>query len=161
MTTISVLLTMGRLALRWHSNRRIGPDDWLNALAALLCVPFAVITMRYLPDEYWGQRYYLGLGGKIPTFEEQVYGNKLELATLLLFWLIIYLVKASFLALYWHLFRVSSRFLIVWWCTAGFIVLSFLITMTSVLWKCGNPADILDLGTYDAIDLFWLLANSF
>ena len=151
MTAISVLLTAGRLILRWQSNARIGPDDWLNTLAAVLCIPFAIVTMQYLPDQYWAQRYYLGLGGRLPTLEEQILANKLELVTLFFFWIIIYLVKASFLALYWHLFRVSSRFLIVWWCTTGFIALSFLITMISILWKCGNPVHILDLGTYDTL----------
>lgn len=162
MTAISVLLTLGRLILRWRSNSRIGPDDFLNTLAALLCIPFSVVTMQYLPDEYWAQKYLLGQGGRLPSLEQQAFANKLELVTLILFWLIIYLVKASFLALYWHLFRVSSRFLMVWWATTGFIALSFLVTMSSVLWKCGDPARLLDLETCDnmpmqiAINLMWI-----
>ncbi|KAH7116762.1 hypothetical protein B0J11DRAFT_100471 [Dendryphion nanum] len=162
MTATSVLLTAGRLAIRWNTIRKIGLDDWLNTVAALLCIPFVVTTMQYLPDEYWAQRYYLGLGGELPSQERQILANKLELATLILFWLIIYLVKASFLALYWHLFRVSSKFLVVWWFTTGFIILSFLVTMTSILWKCGRPVDLINLDACSgmpmqiAINLMWI-----
>lgn len=126
--------------------RRLGLDDVFNAVAAVLSIPFVVLCLLSLPIEYDAQLYYLGRIDKAPARDQMEFTNKLELPVLLLFWLIIYIVKASFLALYWHIFAISTRFRIVWAITTTYITLSFLVTFLSIFWHCGTPSKMVDFG---------------
>ena len=58
-------------------------------------------------------------------------------------WTTSYLVKASFLALIWSIFKVSVRFRKVWYLVAAYTFLTFWVIFLSNFWQCGNPS------TYD------------
>ncbi|KAF2740933.1 hypothetical protein EJ04DRAFT_592539, partial [Polyplosphaeria fusca] len=119
-------------------------NDALNGVAAALVIVFTGTLFTYLSIDYYAQQYFVGMREEPPSIEDLSYAAKMNLATILLFWLIIYVVKASFLALYWHLFGVSRRFRIVWWITASFLVISFLITTIAPFWHCGSPSNIVN-----------------
>ena len=56
-------------------------------------------------------------------------------------WTTFYLVKASFLALIWNIFRVSEGFRKAWWTVAIYTFLSFWPITLSEFWECGTPSN--------------------
>lgn len=64
---------------------------------------------------------------------------QLNAANSLIFWCVIYSVKASFLALYWHIFEISLKFRIAWAFAAVFTFISFGMTLMWGFWLCGSP----------------------
>ena len=66
---------------------------------------------------------------------------ELYLAQVFLYWTAIYAVKASFLALCWYVFRVSSRFRMAWWIVTVFTFLTYWPIVLPQLWTCGSPSD--------------------
>ncbi|KAF2116897.1 glycoside hydrolase superfamily [Lophiotrema nucula] len=142
MTALSILLTVGRFVLRWRKLRRLGWDDMLNALAAVLVIPFIVVSDSYMAYDLELQRYIWGLREAPPSAPDPKKVAERELVVTLLFWTIIYVVKASFLALYWYLFEVSTRFRIAWAVAAALTTVSYGITCLSSLWECGSPSKL-------------------
>jgi hypothetical protein len=150
-TAFSVLLTIGRLIIRYQKSRRLRVDDILNAVAATFVIPFIVLCSQSLPIQYKAQMQFLGRTTEGPTSEEIQYTVHLELAELLLLWTILYFVKASFLALYWQIFAVSTRFRVMWWSTAIFIAISWAATFISSFWHCGSPSKALDTSAFSSM----------
>jgi hypothetical protein len=142
---VCILLTTGRLIIRWKNLRRLSLDDIFNAVAAVLVVPFFIITLVTLPIDNKSQLHFLGYVDEGPTPADIEFRYQLSLASVLLFWLIIYAVKASFLALYWQIFAISTTFRIVWWLVAGYTAVSFLVSWLAVFWQCGSPSHLLHL----------------
>ena len=56
-------------------------------------------------------------------------------------WTTLYLVKASFLALTWNIFKVSTNFQKAWWAVTIYTFLTFWPVVLSEFWQCGNPSD--------------------
>ena len=146
MCAAGVLLTIGRFYLRWRKMRGLGYDDILNGAAALFLIALMITSQIYLPNEYDLELHDLGFIDTEPPAFDEAFNLKLTIAALILFWVVMFSVKASFLALYWHLFRVSKRFRIAWWITAVYTALSFVIIFLSILLRCdykpqdmGNP----------------------
>lgn len=146
MSVLAISLTIGRLLIRWRKIHALRCDDVLNASAALLLIPFNVTMFLCIDYPLQEQLYMLGLRQDPPEPVQITYMLRLHLAFNLMFWVVIYLVKASFLALYWHLFEISTRFRIVWWVTAAFTAVGFLTSILLFLWHCGSPAKLLDEG---------------
>ena len=57
-------------------------------------------------------------------------------------WTTFYLVKASFLALTWSIFKVSVGFRRAWWAVTVYTFLTFWPVVLSEFWECGNPASL-------------------
>lgn len=100
----------------------------------------------YLPVQYNFQLFALGLGGYLPTEAQLSYINKVSNVNVAFFWLTIYFVKASFLALYWAIFEVSTKFRLAWMVVTAYTLISFLITFLAIFWSCGKPSQINNLG---------------
>lgn len=64
---------------------------------------------------------------------------RVNAANTLLFWCCIYSAKASFLALYWHIFSYSTKFRVAWAVGAAFIPACFGITFMWSFFLCGDP----------------------
>ena len=77
------------------------------------------------------------------------YDLKLETAKGLLLWMILYLVKAAFLALSWAIFKVSPSFRKAWWIVTTYTFLTFWPVFLKQLWSCGPPSDYADLVACD------------
>ena len=139
-----VVLTIGRLVIRWRNLGRLFVDDYLNCVAATLIIPYSTILLLCLPILIRAQK--SDFGGEVPKMDEINFVTKLQLWFGLLLWLILYTVKASFLALFWQIFSISRRFRMVWWASTVFVTLSGCITIVSVLWRCGDPSRPEDYG---------------
>ena len=66
---------------------------------------------------------------------------QLQLAGNMLLWTTLYLVKASFLALIWTIFKVSAGFRRAWWAVTTFTFLTFWPIVLSEFWHCGGPSE--------------------
>jgi hypothetical protein len=146
MTGLAIVLTVGRFAIHWRKNRKIRWDDNLNGAALLTMIGFIITYQLYVPIEYNAELYALGLSDHAPTNRDIDLDMKYQMANILLFWLTIYLVKASFLALYWQIFEVSQGFRKAWGVIAAFTGLGFVLTLIGVFCHCGKPQDFLNLG---------------
>jgi hypothetical protein len=84
--------------------------------------------------------------------EDEVYpGNrgknaKYNAANSIVFWVAIYAVKASFLALYWNIFEISTRFRLAWAISSVYVFTSFGMTIMWSFWICGEPLNFLKEG---------------
>lgn len=67
--------------------------------------------------------------------------TRLQFADNLLLWATIYLVKASFLALIWNIFKVSKGFRKAWWIVSVYTFITFWIVFLQHLWLCGSPSN--------------------
>lgn len=106
----------------------------------------AAIFEIYIPIEYNAILYSKGLSNRPPTDVEAVRDMKMNIATIILFFLIIYSVKASFLALYWEIFQISQRFRIAWFALTGYMGVSFIVTLITIFTRCGAAKDFANLG---------------
>ena len=146
LTVIASLLTAGRFVIHWRKNRKLRWDDWFNALALIFLIVMVAIIEIYVPIEYNAILYSKGLSSQPPTELEVLRDMKLNIVTLILFFFMLYSVKASFLALYWQIFEVSRRFRIAWWVLTGYIGVSFIVTLITVFTRCGAAKDFSNIG---------------
>lgn len=144
-TGTGILLTAGRYAIRQKTVQSLKADDYIHGLAQVLLIGYVSTYTVMFPLNYSVEFWVAGLGEEPSAFDLRRYFH-LEIAVSLLFWIIIYLVKFSFLALYRFLFGVSRNFMRAWWLVAGFTALTFLINFISVFWACEAPRRLFILG---------------
>ena len=128
----------GRLYIRYHQFKRFQADDVLNILAMLLLVV-------YIALQEWSNR-------EDPN--NLALALRSQLAVNMTLWTTLYLVKFSFLALIWSIFKISRPFRKAWWAVTIYSSMTFLIIFLSTLWQCGEPS------TYDdpqACNLYFIL----
>ena len=75
----------------------------------------------------------------------------------MLFWVAIFAVKASFLATYYYIFKVSSGFRKAWWCITVYTMLTFLAIFLGILWTCQTPSQFGDLQACTEVNLTLLI----
>ncbi|KAF7960168.1 hypothetical protein EAE96_001766 [Botrytis aclada] len=149
--SISTVLTLGRFYIRWQKGKSLHLDDIFNALALGSLLAFAITYQVYLPIQYNYQLYTLGLGGYLPSDDQLMYAQNVGIVNIVFFWVTIYLVKASFLALYWALFSVSIAFRRWWLAVAIYTGISFLATFFAIFWSCKTPSQLEDLEACNTI----------
>ena len=106
-----MITLFGRLYIRYHQFGRLQTDDIFNVLAVLSLLAFTAI----------------GESMNRMNLNDLVLALRLQLATDILLWTTLYLVKFSFLALMWSIFRVSCPFRKAWWTVTIYSVITFLI----------------------------------
>ena len=147
MFSIGFLLTGGRFWLRWRKLHALSWDDILNGAAVMIVIPFVVTYRLYVSIDDTEETYPVSLNGVVEYKKDALDSSfKMAIANAMLFWAVIFLVKASFLALYWSVFNVSKRFRIAWWAVSVYILLSFCMILMSVLFHCGSPSDMTNPG---------------
>ena len=146
-TALGVGLTIGRFYLHWHKRESARPAslwaDYLNGAACVFLLGYIGTQASYLPLFYQLQLF-ARRQGPPPTYDMMVTYFRVEFAQFLLFWMVIYLVKFSFLALYYALFAISKPFRAAWWGVTAFTVLAFLVDFLASLWDCGSPSGLFD-----------------
>ncbi|EDN98989.1 predicted protein [Sclerotinia sclerotiorum 1980 UF-70] len=120
-------------------------DDAFNGFALAALVGFIVTYQIYLPIQYNYQLYALGIGGYLPSDGQLLYVQNVSIVNVAFFWVTIYLVKASFLSLYWALFSVSNSFRKWWFVVAAYTLISFLATFLAIFWSCKTPTQLENL----------------
>ena len=121
-TSVAIIITIGRLYLRWK-HKRMYLDDLFNGLALVCLIGYSASYDLYLESD-----------------DEAAFG-RLSLAISLLLWTSLYFVKASFLALCWNIFKISTRFRKVWLCVVVYNLLTYIAIIVWVTWPCYRPFD--------------------
>jgi hypothetical protein len=132
-------MTAGRLFIRYMSTDHFLSADWINAVACVFLVGFTATYAHYIDLAFAVGHAY----GKGPPVSDDNLASYFKGAVVVeaLFWITIFLVKASFLMLYSSPFKLSRRFMEAWWGAVMLTVLCFLSSMASVLPERGpNPA---------------------
>ena len=154
----ALLLVVARTATRFrYGNRRLsGEDYWMFlALAALLslCVleTIQVTSLYYITAV---------LAGSIPLSQELIAYTedylRYEFPIIILFWTVLWCVKASFLALYLKLFRELLWYRRVWYLLATFTVLAYIGCNVTLLVSCGpNVANFFRFGRCASAKYVW------
>jgi hypothetical protein len=141
MTALAFLFTIGRFAVHWHRRRRLAWDDFFNGLAMLFCFAFTITFQLIAPTHYNAQLARIGVisATEVKAIDSSFY-SKINAANSLIFWCVIYAVKASFLALYWHVFAcLCIRFRVAWVVAAIFTFACFMVTFMWGFWLCADP----------------------
>ena len=149
MCSIAITLVLGRLWIRWKLFKTVRWDDFIAVAAATALVAFTIVFQIGLNIQYQVSLVGLGLDNTLPGRDQLAYYLKIVFATDFLFSAIIFLVKTSFLATYWLIFRISSYFRIAWWTITVYIFITFWILFLSQLWTCGMPWNGDDLSDCD------------
>ena len=145
-TGVGLALTAGRFAIRQRLSGKFQASDYLNLLAALLLVAFVALYSYHFPVFFSVVFAAIGIGPPV-TDDTVVLFFQLDVGLSLLFWVIMYLVKFSFLMLYRSLFGVSRAFRRAWWAVAGFTFLTFWPCLFTALCVCGPPRNLVSVGT--------------
>ena len=144
---MAVCLTVGRFIIRKRTLGKLHLDDYLHGFAtAVLLAYIGGYTALYplsMAVELWGKKQ-----GPEPSRELIIRFLHLEVAGEILFWVILYTVKFSFLIFYRHIFGVSHLFMKYWWGVVAFTSVAFLAAFLTVFWTCGTPSKFLVLSMY-------------
>ena len=139
-TSVAIILTIGRLFLRWK-HTRMYLDDLFNGLALVCLIGYSACYDLYLESD------------------NDATAGKLNITISLLLWTSLYLVKASFLALCWNIFKVSTRFRKVWLCVVVYNLLTYIAIMVWITWPCYTPFDASIPCQLSDDDLLWFQAD--
>ncbi|KAF1976827.1 hypothetical protein BU23DRAFT_551265 [Bimuria novae-zelandiae CBS 107.79] len=149
LTILALLTTLGRFAIHWHRRQRIAWDDFFNGLAMVFLLAFTGTYQVYGPADYTKQLFAMGLIKEDEVIQsDRKRDARYNAANTLLFWCAIYAAKASFLALYWHVFAFSTKFRIAWAATTAYIPASFAVTFMWSFFLCGDPKYFPDTQPY-------------
>ncbi|KAF2729981.1 hypothetical protein EJ04DRAFT_501336 [Polyplosphaeria fusca] len=141
-TAFAFLVTLGRFYVRLAA-RRSNWSDVFHGLAIAFLIAFTSTWLVFGFQEYNMDLYKLGvIKEKPPERTNRQY--QFNAANTIIFWCVIYSVKASFLAFYWSIFEVSGKFRIAWRIAASYTAVSFVVTLLWTFWVCGSPLNYLD-----------------
>ena len=142
-TGAAIVLSAGRYAIRLKILKKpLKADDYVHGLALVFLVGY---VSTYSLEYSW----IAGAGlGEQPSDSVLLRYVHLDFAVALLFWIVIYLVKSTFLLLYRFLFGIDETFVRIWWTVSVFTGLTFLINFTSVFWLCEAPRHLFVLGNF-------------
>jgi len=144
-TGLAVLLTIGRLWIRYRIIRSPYWDDIAHVLALLLLIAQVSIISSAGPLIYQLLKLETGKTQKQPNTGLYI---RLDVAAILFAWSCLFAVKIAFLLFYRHLFQVSRRFIQSWWIVFIIVALTYCILITGSLTECGSPSDLGDVGMY-------------
>lgn len=103
----------------------MGWDDLFNGLALVCLISYTAVPAE--PE-----------ANANPAFW------KAEMASTLLMWTGLWLIKATFLALCWSIFYISASFRKAWWTATTYTFLTYWPIFSLALWQCGDPSQYAD-----------------
>ena len=147
-TTIAILLSIGRFAIRYVTASRFYWDDASHLLSIILLIALAGTYTAGFPYSARIAR----IGRKeeaAPPLTDPFYHTYLQfrlIVTLLVF-MVLWSVKATFLVFYRLLFEVSHSFVRLWWAAVALTFVSFWVCIGSTFTICGPASDLYNFGT--------------
>ena len=152
LTTIAILLSLGRFAIRYATASRFYWDDASHLLSVLLLIALAGAYTAGFP--YSARTARIGLKEEAaPPLTDSFYHIYLQyrLVVTLLVFMVLWTVKATFLLFYRLFFEVSRTFIRLWWAAVAFIFASFWVCIGSTFTICGSASDLYDFSTQPAL----------
>ncbi|KAJ3519807.1 hypothetical protein NM208_g13978 [Fusarium decemcellulare] len=146
-----------RLFVRWRQNRRFLPDDYWITWAWSCTLTMAILQTQQM-DALWYMTY-LG-AGRIAVDPEQIAAQQRELTRwqfpiIKMFWIILWSVKASFMALFFRLVQPFPIIRRLWYCVAVFAALALIGCILASTLTCNPPSDYF-YGNCDSPHEVWM-----
>ncbi|KAK0649954.1 hypothetical protein B0T16DRAFT_389911 [Cercophora newfieldiana] len=148
-----VLRTVTRLKF---TVRRLTAEDYCMFVALAALLTLCTLETVQLPGLY----HITGvLAGTIPLSAELITYTedylKYEFAIIILFWSVLWCVKASFLALYFKLFRELALYRRVWYLLASFTVLAYGGCIITLCLSCGHISNFFKFNQCAKPEYIW------
>lgn len=125
--------------------KTFGWDDFLHIFACLILIVYGAVYNASFPGAFNAVAFVQGTRPDL-TYHEWDRYFRFEVAVSLLFWIVIYAVKFSFLMFYRDLFQVSTAFMRFWWVVVAFTLVTFGACFISLFWGCGSPSKLFVVG---------------
>ena len=147
-TTIAIILSIGRFAIRYAIASRFYWDDASHLLSVVLLIALAGAYTAGFPYSARIAR----ISRKqepAPPLTDPFYHSYLQIRTVvtLLVFMVLWTVKATFLIFYRLLFEVSRTFIRAWWAAVAFVFASFWVCIASTFTLCGSARDLYNFST--------------
>lgn len=140
---------VARTMIRLFTLSRLQVDDYWIYFAFITLVVNAILTTLQAPHSYYLAH---GVAGLVPADEKFLYhGNKYvryEFASIGLFWTTLWVVKASFLTLYWKLFEGLREYRRWWWGVVVFTASTYMGCWIASALNCHPPSLYFDFGEH-------------
>ncbi|KAF9768549.1 hypothetical protein IL306_014148 [Fusarium sp. DS 682] len=161
--TVATFFVSLRLFVRWHQNRRFLADDyWITW--AWLCT----LTMAILQTEQTNSLWYMTnlQTGRIAYDPEELLRQRSQLTRwqfpiIKMFWIILWSVKASFLALFYRLVQPFPIIRRCWYGVSVFAVLALAVSIICSALTCSPPSDYFHGRSNSPLPKPRLISNSF
>jgi hypothetical protein len=135
--SIAFLLVVLRTAIRFKVVARLATEDYWMFLALAALLTTCILQTIQLPSLYYMSAV---IAGVIPVSADlmSIGDNYLrfEFPIIVLFWTVLWCVKASFLALYFKLFRDLPLYCRAWYILAAFTFCAYVGCWITVLMSC-------------------------
>lgn len=145
LTTVAIILSIGRFTIRYATAGRFHLDDASHLLSLLLLIGLAAAYTSGFPYSVRIAR--INRKEEVPPPLTDPFYRKylqLRLVVTLLVFMVLWSVKATFLIFYRLLFDVSRTFIRMWWAAAALVFATFWVCIGSTLTLCGSASDLYD-----------------
>ena len=136
---VAFLFVALRTVIRFRVADRLNGDDYWMFLATATLLTLCILETVQLPSLYYMTAV---LAGKIPISEGLISHTetylRFEFPIIILFWTVLWCVKAGFLALYFKLFRELPVYRRVWYVLAVFTFLAYVGCVITLSVSCGS-----------------------
>lgn len=149
---LAAIFLAGRTAIRIRKVQRLRADDYIIYVAFLILVINAILQTLQTPDVYYIARVHGGSENisEASQVEELVERGsrytKFEFTIIGLFWTVLWLVKASFLAFFYNLFEGLRLYRILWWIVCVFSFLAYSGCWIASVMTCHPATDYFKFG---------------
>lgn len=127
-----------RTAVRLRAGNRPTPDDYLMFLALACLLSLCILETIQLPSVYYITAV---LAGAIPISTDIIDRTedylRFQFPIVILFWSVLWSVKAAFLGLYWKIFRDLPGYRQAWYVLAVFTFLAYGGCVVTLSLSCG------------------------
>lgn len=138
--SVAFLFVALRTAIRFKVADRPTADDYWIFLAFATLLTLCILETIQLPSLYYLAA--MIAGGAAPKSIVQLISStetylRFEFAIIILFWTVLWCVKAGFLALYFKLFRELRPYRRAWYVLATFTFLAYVGCLITLCMSCG------------------------
>ncbi|RBR14214.1 hypothetical protein FVER53590_07719 [Fusarium verticillioides] len=141
--TIATLFISLRLSVRWLQNRRFLADDYWITWAWLCTLTMAILQTEQM-DSLWYMTYLQA--GRVAYDPIELESHRIQITRwqfpiIKLFWIILWSVKASFLALFYRLVQPFPAIRRCWYAVAVFAAAALIVCIICSILTCSPPSN--------------------
>ncbi|KAK1834995.1 hypothetical protein QBC39DRAFT_389023 [Podospora conica] len=155
---VALLMVIARTITRLrYTQRRLTFEDYWIFLALASLLTLCILETIQLQSLFHITAVLAGtipLSQELITFTEEYL--KYEFAIIVLFWTVLWCVKASFLSLYFKLFRELRHYRHVWYFLAVFTLLAYVGCLITLCLSCGHISNFFKFGQCAKPKYIWL-----
>ncbi|KAL2752045.1 hypothetical protein ACRALDRAFT_1083632 [Sodiomyces alcalophilus JCM 7366] len=140
--SIATLFFLLRLVVRWRQNSCFVVDDYCMSFAWICLVAYVALQMQQM-DALWYMTYLRShrIAESDDTPRQEYELLRWQFPLIVIFWTLLWSVKASFMAVYYSIIRPLTLYRRLWYGVAVITALSYIACWVSVLLTCDSPGD--------------------